>query len=131
MNSAMEMMFVRQMMGGESWVHAVFLAGLFAVILFRRDQIVSPYTFRVSVILFVLSFILPIVVTSMVQQMGRAGRPGFIGSPDAGTFFQVIALGVGPFLFGLRVLLCILSMLPPWSRYPQPPSRPQEPHPLD
>ena len=129
MNDVMEMMVYRQMFGGESWVHAVFLAGVFLVILYRRDQIVSPYMFRVSIILFVLSSILPIFFTTLAQT-GGLGRRGFMESPEGGALFRVFLMAIGPTLFGLSVLFCFLSMLPGQSRLPAPP-QPQRPHPLD
>jgi hypothetical protein len=130
MNDVMEMMVYRQMIGGESWIHAVFLAGVFLVILYRRDQIVSPYMFRVSVILFVLSSILPVVFTTLVQTgaFGRGG--GFMNSPEGGALFRMFLMAIGPTLFGLSVLFCILSMLPAQNRYAAP-REPQHPHPLD
>jgi hypothetical protein len=130
MSDVMEMMYVRQMFGGESWVHAVFLAGVFLVILYRRDQIVSPYMFRVSIILYVLSFILPVVFITMLQTGSFIRAGGFMESPETGTLFRMFMMAIGPTLLGLSVLLCILSMLPPQSRY-SPPREPQRPHPLD
>jgi hypothetical protein len=132
MNNAMELMYLRQMMGGDSWVHAVFLAGVFLVILFRREQIVSPYMFRISIILYVLSLIMPTLVTAMLQfTLARRSGRGMLPSEDNGMLLQILTTGAGPLLFGLAVLLCILSMLPVQSRYPAPPERPAQPHPLD
>jgi hypothetical protein len=130
MNDVMEMMVYRQMTGGESWMHAVFLAGIFLVIVYRRDQIVSPYMFRVSIILFVLSSILPVVFTTFLQTGALGRRGGFMDSPEGGALFRVFLMGIGPTLFGLSVLFCILSMLPAQSRFSTP-REPQHPHPLD
>ena len=133
MNNTMEMMLFRQMFGGDSsWVSAVFLAGVFLLILFRREQIVSPYMFRVSIILYVLSLIMPSVITAMLQYtLARRGSRGLLPSEDSGVLLQLLTTGAGPLLLGLAVLLCILSMLPVQSRYPAPPERPPQPHPLD
>ena len=131
MPNAMDLMYLRQMLGGESWAQAVFLAGVFLVVMFRREQIVSPYMFRVSVILYVLSLILPIVITSILQYTSSTRGVGFIGSGSRGELFHTLMTAVGPTVFGLSVLLCILSMLPAQSRYPAPPERPSQPHPLD
>ncbi|MEX2138683.1 MAG: hypothetical protein WD894_05440 [Pirellulales bacterium] len=132
MNDLREMMLFRQMFGGDSWVSAVFLAGVFLVLLFRRDQIVSPYMFRVSIILYVLSFIMPTIITAMLQYtLARRASQGLLASEDKGPLLQVLTSGAGPLLLGLAVLLCILSMLPAQSRYPAPPERPTPPHPLD
>ena len=124
---------MRQMLGGDSWTSAVFLAGVFLVVLFRRDQIVSPYMFRVSIILFVLSIILPVVMTAILQYMMQSGGGGggFLRSGESGAFLQVLMVATGPVLFGLAVVTCIVAMLPAQSRYPAPPQRPTEPHPLD
>ncbi len=133
MNNMMEMMVFRQMFGGgESWVQAVFLAGVFLVIAFRRDQIVAPYMFRISIIFYVLSFIAPALITSMLQYtLTRRANIGMLPSEDKGAWLQLLTTGTGPLLLGLSVLLCILSMLPIQSRYPAPPERPSQPHPLD
>lgn len=133
MNDLMEMMFFRQMLGGgDSWVQAVFLAGVFLVVLFRRDQIVSPYMFRVSVILYVLSYILPLLLSAVLQFTLRgSGRVMGRGPGDSGELLQILMTAVGPLLLGLAIMLCVLSMLPPQSRYPGPPQRPPQPHPLD
>src|SRR5687768_4397821 len=110
MNDLMQMMQFRQMFSGDSWVSAVFLAGVFLVLLFRRDQIVSPYMFRVSVILYVLSFIMPTVITAMLQYtLARRVSQGFLASDDKGALLQLLTSGAGPLLLGLAVLLCILS----------------------
>jgi hypothetical protein len=130
MNNVMDAMLVRQMFGGESWTHAVFLAGVFLVILYRRDQIVSPYMFRISIILFVLSLILPVIFTSMLQAGTFRRGGGFMNSAEGGALMTVFMIGVGPTVFGLSVLFCVLSLLPPQNRYPAPPP-PTLPHPLD
>jgi hypothetical protein len=131
MPNATELMYLRQMLGTDSWVQAVFLAGVFLVIVFRRDHIVSPYMFRVSIILYVLSLILPITITSILQYTASTRGVGFIGSGSGGELFHTLMPGVGPAVFGLSVLLCILSMLPERSRYPAPPQRQPQSHPLD
>jgi hypothetical protein len=130
MNDVMEAMFVRQMFGGDSWTHAVFLAGVFLVVMYRRDQIVSLYMFRVSIILFVLSSILPVVITSMLQAGAFRRGGGFMDAPEGGALLRVFMVAIGPALFGLSVLLCVLSLLPAQSRFPARPQNPQ-PHPLD
>lgn len=130
MNDVMEAMFVRQMFGGDSWTHAVFLAGVFLVILYRRDQIISPYMFRVSIILFVLSTILPVIFTSLLQAGAFRQGGGFMNSAEGGALLTVFMIGIGPTLFGLSVLFCVLSLLPAQSRYPVRPQNAQ-PHPLD
>jgi hypothetical protein len=129
MRDVMEMIMVRQVFGGgESWIQAVFLAGVFLVLLFRRDHIVSPYMFRVSIILFVLSMVLPVIIVGIMQFTGATPSPiRSVGD----SLLQVLMTGTGPVLLGLAVLLCILSMLPAHSRYPAPPERPPQPHPLD
>jgi hypothetical protein len=134
MRDLMEVMMYRQFFGvGESWTQAVFLAGVFLVILFRRDQIVSPYMFRVSIILFVLSFILPVVLTGILQLTVNSGgrMVGLPQSVGSGSVLPVLMSITGPVLLGLSVVFCVLSMLPKQSRYPAPPDRPREPHPLD
>ena len=134
MRDVMEVMMYRQFFGvGDSWTQAVFLAGVFLVILFRRDQIVSPYMFRVSIILFVLSFILPVVLTGILQlTVNSGGRMGGLTQPgNPGSVLPVLMAVTGPVLLGLSVVLCVLSMLPQQNRYPTPQDRPREPHPLD
>jgi hypothetical protein len=132
MRDAMEVMMYRQFFGvGESWTQAVFLAGVFLVILFRRDQIISPYMFRVSIILFVLSFILPVLMTGILQYTASGSRGGFLQAGSPGALLPMMMTATGPVLLGLAVVFCVLSLLPQHSRYPGPPERPQQPHPLD
>jgi hypothetical protein len=109
----------------------VFLAGVFLVILFRRDQIISPYMFRVSIILFVLSFILPVLMTGILQYTASGSRGGFLQAGSPGALLPMMMTATGPVLLGLAVVFCVLSLLPQHSRYPGPPERPQQPHPLD
>ena len=129
MRDFMEVMMLRQSLGSaDSWTQAVFLAGVFLVIMFRRDQIVAPYMFRVSIILFVLSIIVPVAVVAIVQFAGATPTP-VRGWGDG--LLQIMMTGSGPVLLGLAILLCILSMLPAHSRYPAPPEHAPQPHPLD
>lgn len=132
MGDAIEWMLSRQLLGtGDSWTQAVFLAGVFLVLLFRRDQIVSLYLFRVSVILFALSLILPVVMTGILQMtMTRSGGT-LPTSGEFGGVMQILMTTAGPVLLGLAIVFCVVSMLPPQSRYPGPPDRPPQPHPLD
>jgi hypothetical protein len=130
MQNFFELMQVRQLMGGSSWVEATFLGGVVLIVAFRRHQIVSLYMFRVSVILFGLSIALPVLLLPLTHAVvgGSISR-----SPPrlSDAAYMVIIYGSGPILFAISVILCVLSMLPARSRYPAPPPSPSQPHPLD
>jgi hypothetical protein len=132
MADSMEYLLMRQFLGagGESWTHAVFLLGVFLIVIFRREQIVSAYMFRVSIILFALSLILPVVLVA-IMQIDLTSTAGFVRGESRNNLFRILMAAAGPVLFGISVVMCLLSMLPYQSRYPAPPERPELPHPLD
>jgi hypothetical protein len=131
------MMVLRQMLGIDGWVASAFLIGMFAAVVFRRDQIVSFYQFRLATILFALALVLPVVIWPMLQLWDGSGaisgssRGSTFGAGDLKMLVRVAAMAVGPVLFGLAVVFGIGSMLPRASRHPEPPERPKQPHPLD
>ena len=129
------MMVLRQMMGIDGWVAAAFLVGMFAAVIFRRDQIVSSIN----------SGWPPSSLHSPWCCQSSSGRSCNFGTvpvdqrrhsrSDASTgdlkmLVRVAAMAVGPVLFGLP-WSGIGSMLPRESRHPAPPERPKQPHLLD
>jgi hypothetical protein len=131
------MMVLRQMLGVDGWVAAAFLAGMFAAVIFRREQITSFYQFRLATILFALALVLPVIIWPVLQlwdgsgMVGGVSRGSTFGSGNLKMFVRIAAMAVGPVLFGLAVVFGFGSMLPRESRYPAPPERPKQPHPLD
>jgi hypothetical protein len=131
------MMVLRQMLGIDGWVAAAFLVGMFAAVIFRRDQIVSFYQFRLATILFSLALVLPVVIWPILQLWDGSGsisgstRGATFGAGDLKMLVRVAAMAIGPVMFGLAVVFGIGSMLPRESRHPAPPDRPKQPHPLD
>ncbi len=131
------MMVMRQMLGIDGWVAAAFLTGMFAAVIFRREQITSFYQFRLATILFALALVLPVIIWPILQlwdgsgMVGGASRGSTFGTGDLKMFVRIGAMAVGPVLFGLAVVFGIGSMLPRESRYPAPSTRPPQPHPLD
>ena len=129
-----ELMLLRQLFGESGWLQPVFLLGLFAALLFRRDCITSPGKFKLAYVLFALSLILPAVVGPVLgsagyQSMARmfAGRAYTVQS-DVGFTLSVISTAGGPTLFGLSIIFALASMMP---RKPPPPPAPPAKHPLD
>jgi hypothetical protein len=131
MNDFTQLMLYRQLLGGESWSQAVLLGGVILILIFRRDQIVAPYMFRVAILLLMLSYILPTVMM-FVWRLSAQNTGGFL--PALGNYgwtVEALMAGTGPVTLGLAVGLIALSMLPSTSRYPATKDRPPQPHALD
>ncbi len=76
------MMVMRQMLGIDGWVAAAFLAGMFAAVIFRREQITSFYQFRLATILFALALVLPVIVWPILQMWDGSGMVGGVPRID-------------------------------------------------
>jgi len=115
------------------WLAVAYLVCLFAVLIFRPQQISSPYLFRISYILFAVSYIVPTFVDAIVQmtmfdelngmRSGRGGIALMIVSP----FFRMI----GRVLFGVSVLCGFTSLRPRGEDGVPRPSRPTHVPPAD
>ncbi len=112
-------------------VHAVFLAGLFLIVVFRRESIAIPGLFKLAYWLFALSIVLPAITLPLVQMLGNSSSARFGGPAafDAKWVANLIYSAAGPAVFALSVLCAFGSMFP--RNLPAAPTRAPEKHPLD
>ena len=130
MRDVQELFYLRQLLGsGQGWLQVGFLLCLFAVLLFRPERIRSPALFRLAFLLFVLSVIVPQVLTSCFGFLqfisgGSSFRPG----REATSLLVTLQSTSGPLLFGLSMILAFLALSPS-----SPPQRRVSPvkHPLE
>jgi hypothetical protein len=105
------------------WLQAVYVAAMFAIVIWRRDRIVSDGLFRASYLFFAAALIVPHLVTPLIQMLSSSGRNG---NNQIYTF--IFASSLGPACYAGAVICGLKSMLPPRVRFSQPPPGP---HPLD
>jgi hypothetical protein len=111
-----------------SWIQVVYLAAMFAVVMWRKDSIVNWGMFRASYIFYGISLVAPAIVLPLLQWMvPGAGFPGAGPSSYIGT--QIFMNAVGPTCFALAVV-CGLGCMAPRRVFASRPV-PTTPHPLD
>ena len=94
----------------EVWLGVAYLVGMFAVLIFRPQQIENVYLFRVSYILFGLNLIVPGVLNALASLTTMDG--GFRGGGDhaiAMTVFQFTAV-LAKILLGLSIIFALSSL---------------------
>lgn len=127
----MDQFVLSQLFSSQGVSHAVFLAGLFAVVLFKKESIAIPGMFKLAYFLFAAAIVLPACITPFAAVM----KGSFSGHMGARTFSDLdwtisLALNAaGPLLFALSIL-CAFGSLFPRKLPPPPPSAPVK-HPLD
>jgi hypothetical protein len=128
MNSYEQMIFERLFEGGNAWVQAVFIAGLFGILIWRRESVVSWGLFRASYLFYGASLVMPPIIGPLSQFLaGTINRnPTAL---DSQAFATILVSATGPFLFAIAVACGLGSMIP----RPTYIARPIEPtrHPLD
>src|SRR5262245_54858451 len=95
---------------GGGWMHVVYLAGMFLVLIFRRDSVLNPWLFRMSYLLFAAALVLPHIITPFLPVMSQAAR---MGNVDTQTFIWATANAIGPVLFAGAIICGLGSLLPP------------------
>jgi hypothetical protein len=117
--------------GTLAWSYAVYLAGMFVVLLWRKENIVSWGLYRASYLLFAGALALPPVITPVLSMTmsGVMGRGG-MGQADVSVLFTIFSSGLGPALFAGAVV-CGLGSMMPRRVYNLPPPGAQQQHPLD
>jgi hypothetical protein len=85
--------------GTLAWSYAVYLAGMFVVLLWRKENIVSWGLYRASYLLFAGALALPPVITPVLSMTmsGVMGRGG-MGQADVSVLFTIFSSGLGPAL---------------------------------
>lgn len=124
-----ELMLNLRLLNPHGLLDAVFLAGMFAAIVFKKESIVIPGMFRLAYWLFALSIILPACLTpALAPLMAQNTSFGGVSAGEMGVVFNVLSMATGPVLFALSLLCMFGSMFP--RKMPPPPAAPTK-HPLD
>ena len=123
-----DFMVLKQLMGGDALFSTALFAGLWIVVLYRREAIVIPGFFRIAVFLFALSIALPPFAEPIASFLG--GGPMLSPMYGGGQKMAVAVLsGCGPLLQAIS-LLCAFTAVMPRTFAPPQPAAPQK-HPLD
>jgi hypothetical protein len=129
-----ELMLLKQMVGSEGWLQVAFLTGMFAILVFRRESIAIPGMFKLSILFFAASLVLPSLIVPFVGVMGGGGNVfggGYRGAnSEAGFIVSLVYSGAGPLLFALSLMCGMLSLFPRKLPAPRAASVPTK-HPLD
>lgn len=122
-----ELMLLQQLGGGTSaWLHVTYLAGVFLMLIFRRENIAIPGMFKLSVVLFALSIM---VQACAVPFATFNGLNSFGAGGDAQFALSLLISAAGPTLFALAAICLVLSMFP--RELPKSVTAPPGKHPLD
>jgi hypothetical protein len=118
-----QLLLQRLFQGDTSWAQAVYIAGMFAILIWRRERVVNWWLLRTSYLLYGAALVLPHVLTPLVQLLVQNH------SGDAQIFTYIVATAIGPtFLAG--AVICGLGSMIPRLIIAQPPGPPPK-HPLD
>jgi hypothetical protein len=132
-----EYMMIQQLMqslgGATGWSNAIYVAGMFAALMWRRESVTNWGLFRASYLLFAASLLLPPVVQPVVMMTMASGafRGGGPVQGDFNVLLSAVSNGIGPGLFAGAVICGLGSMMPRRMFNIPPPSAPQPPHALD
>ncbi len=126
-----EILFLQQILGAVSGLgHAALLTGLFIVVVFRPERIRSRTLFYLACWSLALSILLPSLFSLLLGAAGAGFLAGPRGYPPPSglSLGFILAIGCGPVLYGLSVLLALLALVPgPRTQSPfQPPKHPLE-----
>ncbi len=127
----MQELVLSQMLNSGGAMHAVFLAGLFLIVAFRRESIAIPGMFKLAYVLFAMSIFLPAVLAPVMNLFGD-GSSRFLRvsmNAEANWVVNVVYGAAGPALFALSLLCAFGSMFP--RRLPLPSATAPTKHPLD
>jgi hypothetical protein len=98
--------------GAEGWIAVAYLAGMFLVAGFRPQQIVEPYMFRLSYILFALYLVVPSCVNGVVWLTTQSGGGGRMGDQALATSVLQLAGVIGKILLGVAIVCGLDSLRP-------------------
>jgi hypothetical protein len=116
--------------GAGGWHYAVYVAGMFAALLWRKESIVNWSLFRASYLLFAAGLVLPAVIQPVLMMTMYSGGGG-PRAADANILLGAISNGLGPGLFAGAIICGLGSMMPRRTFNLPPPALPQQQHPLD
>jgi hypothetical protein len=103
-----QLMLERLFQGQQAWPQAVYLAGMFAIVLWRKESVVNWRLFRLSYLLYAASLILPPIVLPLFEFV----TPGGVGKAESQIFLYMISSGLGTWLFAAAVICGLGSMMP-------------------
>lgn len=95
--------------GGQGWLNAALLIGLFWAALGHPDRIRSIKAFRIATVLLGVSMVTP-VISQAVMMVNQAGGPSTGLSSEWGT--AMFATAVSPVLTMLAVIVGVDSVTP-------------------
>ena len=109
-NNFLEMLATGQLLGGlggNQWLSVAMLAGLFSILMFRRDAIAIPGLFKLSWFLFAASVVapallMPLLMTSDPYSRGSQAELSFVT--------QMLATASGPGCLALSMCTLVSSM---------------------
>lgn len=112
-----ELLYMRQLLGGggQGWLQVTLLAFLFLILVFKPERIERPGLFKVACLLFVLSIVLPSVVTmSLSLVAGGAMSSYFRGSGMASEVPILVSLITlfEPALLAASVMSGLMALFP-------------------
>jgi hypothetical protein len=133
-NSGYEQLLLQRLFQTDSggWTHAVYIAAMFAVIMWRKESVVNWWLFRTSYLLFAASLWIPPIVLPLPQWLASGAMVQGRGANEGQMLLSILLTGTGPALFAGAVVCGLGSMMPRQYRFAPPPAPPQpRPHPLD
>src|SRR5438128_2147523 len=109
-----ELMFFRQLSGSDTWLHVACLGGLFALVIFRRESIVSWRLFKLSYVLLALSIIVPALLWPLGTIGGGIVRNMANSSihSDQGLGTLLLLNGSGPTLLAFSIFCAFGAVMP-------------------
>jgi hypothetical protein len=117
MEERLQMGIFSQLFGsGELWLNVAFLVCMFAVVIFRPQQVGNSGLYRMAYILFALSLIIPAVAQGIITLASLERRDFNRGAEISLTVIIPIVNVIGKILFGIAVI-CGLSSLRLRSRH--------------
>lgn len=110
------------------WMQVVYLAGMFAILIWRRESVVNPWLFRMSYLLFAAALVLPPIISPFLPGYSLGSS---LGGVDSQTFINAAANAIGPGFFAGAIICGLGSLLPPLKNTSRPIAAPPPKHPLD
>jgi hypothetical protein len=133
-NQGYEQLLLQRLFQTDStgWTHAVYVAAMFAVIMWRKEIVVNWPLFRTSYLLFAASLVIPPIMVPVMQWLASGVMIQGRGASEGQILLSFLIIGTGPALFAGAVVCGLGSMMPRQYRFAPPPAPPQpQPHPLD
>ena len=127
-----QLMQMRQLFGGGStWAEAICLTGLFVLVIFRRESIVSWRLFRFAYLLIAVAILAPpLIIAGFQLEPGMLTQTGSSPNYVSRLVFSIALSCVGPLCLAAAVVCAFGSVLPR-DTFSGPPRIVPQKHPLD